>query len=142
MSFARGGRGGAYNLGGLALGRDANHVPGETDPLHSGDQQSRGIELPAAQAVDGGAREGVVVVVPGLAEGGEGEPEDVGRLVLDLEPAGSEEVADGVDAPGDVVDEEDANQPAPEQAGGGAQQGAGEQVAGQRRDRRDPGRPG
>src|SRR4029077_12038834 len=95
----------------------------------------RGIELPAAQPVDGGAREGVVVVVPGLAEGGEGEPEDVGRLVLDLEPAGSEEVTDRVDAPGDVVDEEDANQPAPEQAGGGAQQGAGEQVAGQRRDR-------
>ncbi len=94
--------------------------------LQRPDHQRRGIELPAAQAVDGGAREGVVVVVPGLAERGEREPEDVGRLVVDLEAARAEEVADRVDAPGDVVDEEDPHQAAPEQAGGGAGQRAGD----------------
>ena len=44
-----------------------------------------GPALPAAQAVEGGAGEGVVVVVPGLAERRQREPEDVGRLVVDVE---------------------------------------------------------
>ena len=58
--------------------------------------------------------EGVVVVVPRLAEGDPGEPPDVARLVLDAEAARAEEVADGVDRPGDVVEQEDPDQAAPE----------------------------
>jgi hypothetical protein len=53
--------------------------------LHRPDDQRRGVELPAPQPVFRGAGEGVVVVVPGLAERGEGEPEDVGGVVVDLE---------------------------------------------------------
>ena len=49
------------------------------------------------------AEEAVVVVVPRLAERDPGEPPDVARLVLDAEAARAEEVADGVDRPGDVV---------------------------------------
>ena len=67
------------------------------------------------QAVDGGAGKGVVVVVPGLPSEGSGQPEDVGRAVVGLKAAAAEEVADRVDAPGDVVDEEDPHQPTPEQ---------------------------
>src|SRR3954467_707216 len=94
----------------LALGRDAHDVPHEADALHSADDPGRRIELAAAEAVHGGAREGVVVVVPGLAEGRQCEPEDVGRVVLDVEALVAKEVANGVDRPRHVVDEEDAHQ--------------------------------
>ena len=63
--------------------------------------------------MEGGAGEGVVVVVPGLAERGQGEPEHVGGAVVGIKAPGAEEVAHGVDAPGDMVDEEDPHQAAP-----------------------------
>ena len=75
------------------------------------------VELPPAQAVHRGARERVVVVVPGLAEREQREPEDVRRVVVDGEAARAEEVADGVDRPGDVVQQEDPHRAAPERAG-------------------------
>ena len=104
------------------------------------DEPRRRIELARPEAVDGRAREGVVVVVPGLAERRQRQPEDVGRVVLDVEAPAPEEVADGVDRPRDVVDEEDADQAAPQQAGEGAGEPAGDQVAGQRGERRARGR--
>src|SRR4051794_39799649 len=60
------------------------------------------------------ARERVMVVVPALAHAQDREPEDVGRVVGDLEAPGPEEVADGVDRPGDVVAEEDPHGAAPQ----------------------------
>ncbi len=81
------------------------------------DQRGREVDLVPLQAVAGRARERVVVVVPRLAERREREPEDVRRLVLDLEAAAPEEVADGVDRPGHVVLQEDADEAAPEQTG-------------------------
>ena len=53
----------------LALRGDADHVPGQPADLEPADDQCRRIELPAAEAVARRGREGVVVVVPGLAEG-------------------------------------------------------------------------
>ena len=53
----------------------------------------------------------MVVVVPRLAERDPREPPDVARLVGGLEPAPAEEVADRVDRPGDVVEQEDADGP-------------------------------
>src|SRR4051812_1852934 len=85
--------------------------------------------------MNGRPRERVVVVVPGLTERRQGEPEDIGRVVGDLEAASAEEVTDRVDAPGDVMDEEDADQASPEQTSGGAEHSAGEQVSRQRRQR-------
>ena len=54
----------------LALRRDPHHVPGEPELLEQRDHERRRVEqpLPAAQAVASRAREGVVVVVPRLAE--------------------------------------------------------------------------
>src|SRR5262245_57709649 len=86
--------------------------------------------------MEGGAGESVVVVVPGLAERGQRQPEDVGRTVVGLKATCAEEMAHGVDAPGDMVDEEDPHQAAPEQAGEGTEQGAGDQEPGQRRYRK------
>ena len=78
--------------------------------------QRRGVELPALEPVLGRAREGVVVVVPGLAHRRQGDPPHVGRLVLDLEPALAEVVADRVDRPGHVVQEEGPHEAAPDEA--------------------------
>ena len=87
------------------------------------------------QPVLGTARERVVVVVPGLAETGQREPEDVRRIVAGLEAACAEEVADRVDAPGDVVDEEDAHEPGPQQRLEAGVQRAAPGEAGEERDR-------
>ena len=64
-----------------------------------------------------------MVVVPGLAERRDRQPGDVRGLVLDVEAAGAEEVADRVDRPRDVVDEEDAHEAAPDVAADGALHG-------------------
>jgi hypothetical protein len=71
----------------------------------------------------------VVVVVPRLAERGEGEPEHVGRLVLGGEAPAAEEVADRVDREGHVVDEEDAHQAGPEERRQPARETARDQPA-------------
>ena len=54
--------------------------------LQAPDDERGRIELPAVEAVARRGREGVVVVVPGLAEGGQREPEHVARLVRRAEP--------------------------------------------------------
>ena len=102
-------------IGPFALRRDPHDIPRRAHLLQPEDQPPRRVELPAAQAVDGRARERVVVVVPRLAERGEREPDDVGRVVVGGEAPAAEEVADRVDRPGDVVHEEDPHEPAPEQ---------------------------
>src|SRR5436305_556913 len=71
------------------------------------------------------AWERVVVVVPRLAERRQREPEDVGRVVVGIEPAAAEEVAHRVHAPGDVVDHEDPHEAAPQKRG----QAAGDAAA-------------
>src|SRR3978361_1415763 len=97
---------GAARLLALALGRDAHDVLRHADLLQRPDQHRRDIDLEAAQALARRAREGVVVVVPGLAEGRDREPEHVRRLVLDVEAPAPEEVAERVDRARDVVEEE------------------------------------
>src|SRR5581483_6016207 len=96
---------------------DADDVPGEADALEPADQPAARIELPAREAVAGGGGEGVVVVVPGLAEGRQREPGEVARVVAGGEAATAEEVAERVDGEGGVVEQEDAHRSSPEQAG-------------------------
>src|SRR5215471_12022911 len=67
------------------------------------DQPGRGVDLPPERSVPGAGRVGVVQVVPRLAEGQDGQPVDVPRLVPYLELFLAERVADGVDRPGHVV---------------------------------------
>jgi hypothetical protein len=81
------------------------------------------------QSMHGGAGEGVVVVMPGLAQRGQGEPGDVGRAIVGVEPSPAEEVAHRVDAPGDVMDEEHPHQATPEQAGQGARDSTADEEA-------------
>ena len=98
----------------LAFGRDANDVPREMHLRERRDDHPGGVDLPPPQAVVSRPRERVMVVVPGLSEREHGEPCDVRRLVLDVEPAPAEEVADRVHRPGDVVNEEDPHEAAPD----------------------------
>src|ERR1700750_397261 len=72
--------------------------------------------------------------MPGLAQRGEREPEDVGGLIVGVEAALAEEVTHRVDAPGDVVDEEHSHQSAPEVAGDRTDPTAGDRVPERRRD--------
>ena len=110
-------------LGGQALGRDPDHVPDQAELLEAVDDEGRDVDLPAAEAVGGGGREGVVVVVPGLAEGRDRDQGQVARLVGGLEVAVAEDVAERVDAVGEVVQDEDADEAAPEQAGDAPRRG-------------------
>src|SRR5690606_2966770 len=87
------------------------------------------VDLPLEHAVPGAGRVGVVEVVPGLAEGRDGQPPDVPRLVADLELLLAEDVADRVDRPGDVVEQADAYERAPEERGQRALPGPGDQAA-------------
>jgi len=102
-------------LGALALGAYADYVPDDSELFQEGDYEAGGIgeALPEPEAVEGRGGEGVVVVVPGLAHRQGREPEDVAGFVLDVEALAPEEVADGVDRPGDVMEQEDAHQTTP-----------------------------
>ena len=53
------------------------YVPGQAEEAEDGDSVPVGIELVPGQAVTGGLRVGVVVVVPAFAEGEESYPEAV-----------------------------------------------------------------
>src|SRR3954453_12829530 len=121
----------ARELLALALGRDSHDVAGEAELLHRADEPRRRVEarLDLRQPVLCRARERVVVVVPRLAEARQREPPDVGGVVLDGEPPAAEEVADRVDRPGDVVQQEDPHQAAPQHPGQRAGQPAGDQAA-------------
>ena len=109
--------------------KDAHNVPGPAGLLEQVDDDGREVDLPAAEAVHSGGREGVVVVVPGLAEGRDRDQRQVARLVGRLEVALAEDVAERVDAVGEVVQDEDADEAAPEQAGDRGEEGAADHPA-------------
>ncbi len=86
-----------------------------------------------------------MVVVPRLAERQDRQQRVVARVVVDVEPPVAREVADRVDRPGHVMDEEDAHQAGPDEGLQAAREAAvvrptgeeGDDQAGQR-DPREP----
>src|SRR5262245_51469985 len=91
------------------------HVPDHAAALEEADEPRRQVELAAEQAVAGARRERVVVVVPALAERQERDREVVPALVPGREVARAEPVADGVDRPRRVLEQEHAQDAAPQQ---------------------------
>ena len=78
-------------LAAAVLHLDRRHVdlPDEPEPAHQPDHETADVELPRPQAMERRGGEGVMVVMPRLAERDPGEPPDVPRLVLDSEAARS-----------------------------------------------------
>src|SRR6266850_4293390 len=103
-----------YFHGGFAGEAD---VPDEAAFFQGTDCEPGEVELPPFEAVAGGGGEGVVVVVPAFAEGEDAEDRVVAAFIGGSVGAGSPDVADGVDAPGDVVEQGGADEAAPEDAG-------------------------
>src|SRR5665811_635889 len=95
------------SLRGETITWDADNVPDGPGLLEAVDDDRREVDLPAAEAVGGRGREGVVVVVPGLAQGRDRDQRQVARLVARLEVLVAEDVAERVDAVGEVVQDED-----------------------------------
>src|SRR5258708_15256044 len=91
------------------------HVVGPAQLLQRPDDPRAGVQLAPQRPVPCAGRVRVVQVVPGLAERRDRQPGHVPRLVAHLELLAAEGVADGVDGPGDVVQQCDAYQAAPEE---------------------------
>src|SRR6266516_6116767 len=132
-------------LGGEPLLVRPAHVVGPAQLLQRPDDARARVQLPLQRAVPRAGRVRVVQVVPGLAEGRDRHPGPVLRLVTDLELLAAEGVADGVDGPGDVVQQRDADQAGPEEGGHRALPGHSPQPADKRgeqqRHRDEPGEP-
>jgi len=105
---------------------DPDDVPGQMGALQSVDEPAAGVDLPAAQSVTSRGGKGVVVVVPGLAEGQRCEPGEVAGLIARGERSPAEVVAQRVDAEGRVMQEEHAHRSAPQQTGQPAHDRAGQ----------------
>src|SRR4051794_32523153 len=95
---------------GLSLSGWQLDVPGEVQPGKHADDPETGVELPPAQAVPGRGREGVVRVVPALPQRQDAEQVVVAALIVAAVGPEAPPVADGVHAPGNVVDQEDPDQ--------------------------------
>ena len=93
------------------------HVPRQPDLLERPDRPPAHVHLAGAQAVDRRAGEGVVVVVPALAERRQRHDPVVAALVLGLVGPAAERVAHGVHAPRHVVEQEDPYEAAPHHPG-------------------------
>ncbi len=102
-------------LGALFLRRDSQ-VTDEAQGLQEEQDVASKVHLVPAQANVGAVWEGVVVVVPAFAKAKNAEEGVVACHVGALVWPGADDVADAVDAPGDVVDEEHAHDAAPEEA--------------------------
>src|SRR5947209_18453730 len=64
----------------------------------------------------GGAREGMVIVMPALTKGQQSNHPFVAAPIGSLKSTLAEGVTDGVDAPGHMMGQEDAYQPSPQEA--------------------------
>src|SRR6516165_2444854 len=77
-----------------------DEVPDEAHKLQSSQRQIRNIEFPPAmKAVGRAAREGMVIVMPAVAVGCEGEEPVVAAILIGLEVAIAPQVARGVHSP-------------------------------------------
>ena len=84
------------------------------------------IDLVPSKAVAGGDGVGVVVVVPAFAAGEQRNPPIVARVVASIKAAAAPKMGGGVDQPGGVQAERDAQKASPKQHSYGAFPSAGE----------------
>jgi hypothetical protein len=68
----------------LTCGTDEDDFPGKVAAPERGDEPAARVKLPSAQSVSGGGKEGVVIVVPGFAEGEWRESREIAGTVGSL----------------------------------------------------------
>ena len=93
---------------------------GEADFGEQPDAVVVDVELVPGEAVARADGVGVVVVVPAFSSGEQGDPPGVAGVVLGLEAARTEHVGGGVDQPGGVQADDDAEEGSPEDHAEGA----------------------
>ncbi len=96
---------------------------GEADFFEQPDAVVVDVELVPGEAVACADGVGVVVVVPAFAAGEERDPPGVAGVVFGLEAARADEVGGGVDQPGGVQADDDAEEGSPEHHGEAADDG-------------------
>ena len=106
----------------LAL-RRVLQVPGQAEELERLDDVPGGVDLVPLEAVPAGLLEGVVVVVPALAEGQDADDPVVHRDVARVPVLVAPHVAHRVHRPGDVPHPDHPEEEAPEHTGQTAEPG-------------------
>src|SRR3984957_16131473 len=104
----------AGRLGGFGVELGDLDLFGEADFAEEPDAVVVDVELVPGEAVTGADGVGVVVVVPAFAAGEESDPPVVAGVVLGLEAALAPEVSGGVDEPGGMEADGDAQEGSPE----------------------------
>src|SRR5580765_4847097 len=90
------------------FGAGKPYLPGESHRLKRADHEVGEIELPPPQTVTGRPWEGVMIVVPALAQAQDTKDRVVATLIPRAKWASAPDVADGVDAESDVMHEKNA----------------------------------
>src|SRR6185437_3331030 len=91
------------------------NVPHEPQARHQTNDQRSQVELPPGHTVVGHRRERVVIMMPTFTEGEQADQPVVATLVFDVKGTIAEGVANRVDRPGDVIDDDDAHESTPEE---------------------------
>src|SRR5690349_1466030 len=93
--------------------RDPPHLAGQPQALQPPDEIARAIDLPPPEPMKGRAGEGMVIVMPTLSEAEQPHDPFIVAAIPGLKGPPAEGVADRIDAPGDVMGQEDPHQSAP-----------------------------
>ena len=117
------------------------HVPGQSGDLKPADDPVAHINLPGPQTVSRGSWKCMMRVMPTLTESEHAKDRVVAAFVIALKRLTSPNMTDGVDAPGDVVHKEDADESAPDETSPCATWSSDQQPADTSRDQQAHGDP-
>src|SRR5947209_17956485 len=95
---------------------DPIHVFDEAQALQCPNDVAGDVNLPPVQAMKGGAREGMVIVMPALTKGQQSHHPFVAAAIGGLKCTLAKGVTDRVDAPGHMMGQEDAYESPPQEA--------------------------
>src|SRR5437773_12098980 len=98
---------------GHVLGRWHTHIPCKAKKFEHTNTEVNDIYLPPKQPVPRGRREGVMIVVPAFDKGRDRTNEIVFAFIMGIKWRSAEQVAEGIDAPGAMMDQKHANEAAP-----------------------------
>src|SRR5438046_579333 len=102
----------------------------QTKLLHQADHGAGDIYLPPFQSVHGRTGKSMVVIVPRLPKGGNSEQRIVGAAVLKLIGTAAKNVANRIDTPGGVMNNQNPNQASPHKTAPHSQPASGDSAFG------------